>query len=108
MADGEQLAVEYFDSLVEFIGQLVKGQVNANLEEKRNTQPLESSAASDSQSASNEHTMSLQRGFLLRRGKIVDSYAYVNCYKVQLDQASATSVAIHLAQSAAGAIGMRQ
>jgi hypothetical protein len=108
MAEGEQLAVEYFDSLVEFIGQLVKGQVNANLEEKRNTQPLESSAASDSQSASNEHTMSLQRGFLLRRGKIVDAYAYVNCYKVQLDQASATSVAIHLAQSATGAIGMRQ
>ena len=108
MAEGEQLAVDYFDSLVEFIGQLVKGQVNANLEEKRNTQPFESSAASDSQSASNEHTMSLQRGFLLRRGKIVDSYAYVNCYKVQLDQASATSVAVHLAQSAAGAIGMRQ
>ena len=41
MAEGEQLAVDYFDSLVEFIGQLVKGQVNANLEEKRNTQPFE-------------------------------------------------------------------
>jgi hypothetical protein len=108
MPDNAQLLVEWFKEISTAIEQIVKSGVDSQLKADRDVRPKESTAVSDAQGASNEHNMGLDRNYLYRRGRIVDSFAYLNCYKVQLDSGSPTTVCFHFGQSAFGPMGTQQ
>ena len=76
----EQLFIELWQEIVEALERVLKASSGAQLQAERNVQPKESTAASDAQGASNEHNMGLDRSYLYRRGRVVDSFAYLNFY----------------------------
>jgi hypothetical protein len=97
----------FFDLLTQGLDALNKHSDQLDLASKREPS-IESKTASDAQSTAAASNLDLSQGVLLRRGKIVDSFAYMHSYKVQVSGGGPPAMCTMLGQAGNSIIGTRQ